>query len=113
MHRSKVEVAWIGHTTKPHDIGVRQVCVERRNKQSSTEKHPREEATDTGVRRENAKSEICAKYAPVCAEYALICKAHNLLRHALPMHLGNLYENANRRAPWPLKAEPYFVEAAI
>ena len=72
-----------------------QVCAEHRNEKHSTEKHPREEATDTGVRRENAKSEICAKYAPVCAEYALIWKTHNLLRYALGMRLGNLYEKRN------------------
>ena len=74
---------------------MRHVCAERRNEKNSNEKHPQEQATDAGVRRDNAKSAICARYAPVCAGYALICKTHNLLRYALGMRLGNLYEKRN------------------
>ena len=99
MHRSKSikkEVASIGHTTKAHDIGVPQVCVDRRNKKNLTEKHPREEAIDTAVRREHATCEICAKSAPICAEHPLIWQTHTLLRYATPMRLGNLRDNANR-----------------
>ena len=56
----------------------------------------------------NAKSAICHTYAPVCAGYALIWKTHNLLRYALGMRLGNLYEKRNSVARVAVVSALYF-----